>query len=319
MRTGSSVYYLLSDQLGSTSITANGDGSFISELRYTACPLCCAPEVLREGSVRYTSGTTATEYRYTGQYADSYINLLDYGSRRYDPELGRFIQPDSIVPTSTQGVQAWDRYAFVNNNPVTYNDPSGHAIPVPTILWWPSNFNIPVSYGWDVVAKTAADLLGGVLPVHFESDGNYGGAIVGDTYAQAFDKGSTAFGLPLAGVIPGEGTVISEDLAYRYMSEEEASLVEMNGGIIPNIDRAGNPKNVFTSPNLYNSVSEAEEGLGIGSLDPRGVYPSPQYRATYQRNLVTYAYAGTVESRSGIEMITRQEIRVIRVEKLIAY
>ena len=31
---------------------------------------------------------------------------------------GRFTQPDSIVPTQTQGTQAGDRYAFVNNNPV---------------------------------------------------------------------------------------------------------------------------------------------------------------------------------------------------------
>jgi hypothetical protein len=43
-----------------------------------------------------------------------------------DPSLGRFTQPDTIVPTSTQGTQAWDRYAFVNNNPVRYTDPTGH-------------------------------------------------------------------------------------------------------------------------------------------------------------------------------------------------
>ena len=43
-----------------------------------------------------------------------------------DPSLGRFTSPDTIVPTGTQGTQAWDRYAFVNNNPVRYNDPTGH-------------------------------------------------------------------------------------------------------------------------------------------------------------------------------------------------
>ena len=68
-----------------------------------------------------------TDYKFTGQRDDSYIKLIDYGSRRYDPELGRFIQPDSIVPTSTQGTQAWDRYAYTNNNPVRYNDPTGHS------------------------------------------------------------------------------------------------------------------------------------------------------------------------------------------------
>jgi hypothetical protein len=28
---------------------------------------------------------------------DSYINLIDFRSRQYDPELGQFIQPDTIV------------------------------------------------------------------------------------------------------------------------------------------------------------------------------------------------------------------------------
>jgi hypothetical protein len=32
------------------------------------------------------------------------------------------------VPVGVQGVQAWDRYAYVNNNPARFNDPSGHCI-----------------------------------------------------------------------------------------------------------------------------------------------------------------------------------------------
>lgn len=49
-----------------------------------------------------------------------------YNARMYDPQLGRFSQPDTIIP-STQGVRAWDRFAYVNNNPVRYTDPSGHC------------------------------------------------------------------------------------------------------------------------------------------------------------------------------------------------
>jgi hypothetical protein len=60
--------------------------------------------------------------------------LLWYNSRHYDPELGRFIQPDSIVPLASQGVQAYDRYGYVNNNPVRYTDPSGHCIVVCTAI-----------------------------------------------------------------------------------------------------------------------------------------------------------------------------------------
>jgi RHS repeat-associated protein len=80
------------------------------------------------GEVRHASGSGATKYQYTGQYSDSYINLLWYNSRHYDPELGRFIAPDTIVPFATQGMQAWDRYGYANNNPVRYTDPSGHCV-----------------------------------------------------------------------------------------------------------------------------------------------------------------------------------------------
>lgn len=44
-------------------------------------------------------------------------------ARWYDPALGRFAQADSIVPG---GVQGWDRYAYTLNNPIRYNDPTGH-------------------------------------------------------------------------------------------------------------------------------------------------------------------------------------------------
>ena len=121
------LYYLLSDQLGSTSITTDSTGAKVSELRYKPCPLRFAPGVLREGEERFTDGVTPTDYTYTGQYSNMSddVKLLFYNARWYDPALGRFAQADTVVP---DGVQGWDRYAYTNNNPVTYNDPSGHCI-----------------------------------------------------------------------------------------------------------------------------------------------------------------------------------------------
>ena len=40
---------------------------------------------------------------------------------------GRFLSPDTDVPKS-QGVQALDRYAYVNNSPVNFTDSTGHRI-----------------------------------------------------------------------------------------------------------------------------------------------------------------------------------------------
>jgi lysozyme len=48
-----------------------------------------------------------------------------FNARWLDVSTGRFAQADSIIPPS-QGVQAWDRYAYTNNSPVNFTDPRGH-------------------------------------------------------------------------------------------------------------------------------------------------------------------------------------------------
>ena len=117
MRTGpTTIEYLLSDHLGSQAITANSSGVMSAEIRYFPW-----------GTERYTSGTTPTTYHFTGQRLESMIGLYFYNSRWYDPEAGRFVQADTMIPQG-QGVQGWDRYAYVNNNPVKYADPSGHDL-----------------------------------------------------------------------------------------------------------------------------------------------------------------------------------------------
>ena len=52
---------------------------------------------------------------------------MDYRSRWYDPALGRFIQPDTIIPQPTRP-QSWNRFTYVVNNPMRFNDPTGHSI-----------------------------------------------------------------------------------------------------------------------------------------------------------------------------------------------
>jgi RHS repeat-associated protein len=78
------------------------------------------------GTTRYTSGTTPTTFLFTGQRIETSFGLYYYGARWYDPATGRFIQADTVIPQQ-QGVQAWDRYAYVNNNPLNMVDPTGHG------------------------------------------------------------------------------------------------------------------------------------------------------------------------------------------------
>ena len=112
--TEDTLNWLLSDHLGSASITTTADGTWNSELRYSAF-----------GETRYSSGITSTDYRYTGQLQQADINLYYYNARFYDPALGRFVQSDTIVP-DTLNILDWDRFGYVHNNPLRYIDPSGH-------------------------------------------------------------------------------------------------------------------------------------------------------------------------------------------------
>ena len=53
------------------------------------------------------------------------FGLMDYRYRFLSTRLGRFTQPDSIVPDMSNP-QSLNRYAYVNNNPVMFVDPTGH-------------------------------------------------------------------------------------------------------------------------------------------------------------------------------------------------
>ncbi|HBA92108.1 MAG TPA: hypothetical protein DCZ08_10310, partial [Anaerolineaceae bacterium] len=115
MRENGTLTWLISDQLGSTSVTANASGNLLSSLRYTAF-----------GEVRAASGTTSTDYRYTGQRNEAEIGLYYYVARFYDPYLNHWTQPDTIVPDPYNPL-AYDRYSYSSNNPINYADPSGHC------------------------------------------------------------------------------------------------------------------------------------------------------------------------------------------------
>ena len=109
------LHWLLTDHLGSSTLTLTAAGSREGEQRY-----------MPFGLDRYQYGTLYTDYQYTGQRIESDTDLYFCGSRWYDPVVGRFLQPDSIVP-EPGNPQALNRYAYALSNPVRYTDPTGHA------------------------------------------------------------------------------------------------------------------------------------------------------------------------------------------------
>ncbi|MCP4536695.1 MAG: PKD domain-containing protein, partial [Chloroflexi bacterium] len=112
-----SLYYLLSDHLGSTSVIVDSAGGEVGHIVYDPFG-----EVLTN-----TLTLTVTDRLFTGQRWDGTIGLYDYNARFYDPQIGQFTQPDSLVVGATNPI-AWNRYAYVHNNPVNHTDSTGHVI-----------------------------------------------------------------------------------------------------------------------------------------------------------------------------------------------
>ena len=65
---------------------------------------------------------------YKGYIYDVETQLYWVSSRYYSPELYRWISPDSIEYLDPQSINGLNLYAYCNNNPIMYADPSGHFL-----------------------------------------------------------------------------------------------------------------------------------------------------------------------------------------------
>jgi RHS repeat-associated protein len=86
------------------------------------------------GELREPQGELPTDRRFTGQRLEARTGLSDYQARFSSPQLGRCLQPDTLVPEPSNP-QGLNRYAYALNNPLRYTDPSGHYKDVAELGW----------------------------------------------------------------------------------------------------------------------------------------------------------------------------------------
>jgi len=109
------AYESVDYDLGSISAILDGSGNLLSEQRY-----------MPFGEVRTEVGTIyQTDFGYIGQRDLPMLSIMDYIARMYEPAIGRFLQPDTIVPSPAEP-QSWNRYSYRFNNPSRFTDPTGH-------------------------------------------------------------------------------------------------------------------------------------------------------------------------------------------------
>ena len=111
----------LAKELEGTGVTAvaRADGSLLGKTWYHPW-----------GTIRYSQGTTPTDYAYTGQMQEGEIYF--YNARWYDPIIGRFMQADTIVPVLSS---SYEQGAEVLDNVILQTDLS-NPMAVATSTQW---------------------------------------------------------------------------------------------------------------------------------------------------------------------------------------
>jgi RHS repeat-associated protein len=114
--------YFVTDNLGSIAVVTDATGAVVERDAYDPW-----------GKRRNINGTddaacalTATTFHgYTGHDHIDANCLINMNARVYDPTIGRFMSADSVVQSPFDS-QSLNRYAYVENGPMSATDPTGH-------------------------------------------------------------------------------------------------------------------------------------------------------------------------------------------------
>jgi len=103
------------DHLNSVTAVTGHDGTTVETASYGPFG-----NMESETSPALSGGEVANKLRYTGREFDRETGLYYYRARYYDPESGRFYTEDPL-----QFRAGINFYAYVDNNPINANDPTG--------------------------------------------------------------------------------------------------------------------------------------------------------------------------------------------------
>ncbi len=154
------TYYYITNLQGDVMYMVDESGDEVASYEYDPY-----------GKLTRTTGDFAetNPIRYRGYYYDNDTDFYYLQSRYYDPAVCRFINHDNYAATG-QGLVGYNMFAYCNNNPITYADPSGHR-PI-----WEKRYGSMVMYtdtgagGQFSSANEAAQNVGKTMAIMTQSD-----------------------------------------------------------------------------------------------------------------------------------------------------
>lgn len=260
------IYYLLTDHLGSVDVVLDEDGEVVERRDYLPYGVGRVSETM--------SNTTETDYKFTGKELDGETDLYHYEARYYDPLIGRFASVDPLVldeaqSSSTKLVDILDNpqllnaYSYAANNPVNRVDPTGEESQKALITAAIASLAVTYQY-----AERAGNGMGFMFEVYVTED--YEQAM---NYARAYDENSKDLGetvyfsakkvanelVPFSGT--ALGALVEEDIFVESFSLEDAVLNSSVDDTSADIDMLLNNNNLQSDGNINDSL----DNLGYNS------------------------------------------------------
>lgn len=111
------VTYVYTDPQGTPLAEADASGNITATFEYTPYGTYAPQGTSAPGPAPKGPG-------YTGHVNDPETNLVYMQARYYEPATGHFLSTDPVEP-SGGNTFSFNRYAYVDNNPVMHTDPDG--------------------------------------------------------------------------------------------------------------------------------------------------------------------------------------------------
>jgi len=122
----SSTEYLHRDHLGSIDVITDSSLNVVNGERFSFDAFGQRRESNWSNAIDQITSDITTR-GYTGHEQLDSVGLIHMNGRVYDPQLGRFLSADPFVQ-QPKNYQSLNRYTYVQNNPLSYTDPSGFFV-----------------------------------------------------------------------------------------------------------------------------------------------------------------------------------------------
>lgn len=224
------LYYLFPDHLSSTRAIIDKDKTQTFYLSYYPYGNLKSREII----------SSSITNLYTGQKRDKEVDLYYYHARYYNPQTAHFISADSA--------QGPNRYAYVGNNPIMNNDPTGN-IP-PSLFLYYLMYQDAVRVGRETGSLWTSDLPVG-LKLLGQADILLGHSLSNTVFAVneadpfrggtlSWDSGASVGERALAvGKILGNSLLLSSQLVSIGKGVSEISSVALRRGALSLYGRVG--------------------------------------------------------------------------------